>query len=206
MDLTVPAAGPSRISAGDGISAHGLALLKLPSSQRCGSFADFQGPVYAGFLPVALCCPLDRWSTVKGWRSSFHPAAIGLAIALAAYSSLAGIAGYAQEPHKSKVPGIDKITSGSSRLAFSGNVLSLDEKHELLSVNTVQGGTTEVFPVKKGVRVSTANGKKLTLGTLTPGTNILVYYEQKAEKRTVTEIIVLSPGAGPGKNKPTPPS
>ena len=135
-----------------------------------------------------------------------HPIVIVLAIVLGASCGPAGGSGYAQEPHKGKVPGIDKITSGSSRLAFSGNVLSLDEKHELLSVNTVQGGTTEVFPVKKGVRVSAANGKKLTLDTLTPGTNVLVYYEQKAEKRTVTEIIVLSAGANPGKNKPTPPS
>ena len=127
-------------------------------------------------------------------------------IALALYCSPAGSAGYAQEPHKSKVPGIDKITSASSRLAFSGNVLSLDEKHELLSVNTVQGGTTEVFPVKKGVRVSAANGARLKLDTLKPGTNVLVYYEQKAEKRTVTEIIVLSPGASPEKSKSTPPS
>jgi len=205
-NLTVPAAGPSQIGAGGGISAHRMAHLKLSSSQRCGCFADFQGPAYAGFLPVALCCPPDRRNTAKGWRSSFNPVSIGLAIALAAYCCLAGRAGYAQEPHKSKVPGLDKITSGSSRLAFSGSVLSLDEKHELLSVNTVQGGTTEVFPVKKGVRVSAANGKKLTLDTLTPGTNVLVYYEQKAEKRTVTEIIVLSAGANPGKNKPTPPS
>ena len=189
------------MSAGGGISAHRLALLKLPSGQRCGYFADFQGSGCAGFLPVAIRCP-GRWSTGKGCRSSFYPAVIALAIALAACCGRA----YAQEPHKSKVPGIDKITTGSSRLAFSGNVLSLDEKHELLSVNTVQGGTTEVFPVKKGVRVSAANGKRLKLDTLTPGTNVLVYYEQKAEKRTVTEIIVLSSGASPGKNKPTPPS
>jgi hypothetical protein len=63
-----------------------------------------------------------------------------------------------------------------------------------------------VFPVKKGVRVSAANGARLKLDTLKPGTNVLVYYEQKAEKRTVTEIIVLSPGASAEKNKPTPPS
>ena len=137
---------------------------------------------------------------------SFYRAGIALALALAACCGPAGSDAYAQEPHKSKVPGIDKITSGSSRLAFSGNVLSLDEKHELLSVNTVQGGTTEVFPVKKGVRVSAANGARLKLDTLKPGTNVLVYYEQKAEKRTVTEIIVISEGASQGKNKPAPPS
>lgn len=129
-----------------------------------------------------------------------------LAIVLGASCGPAGGSGYAQEPHKGKVPGIDKITSGSSRLAFSGNIQSFDEKRELLSVNTVQGGTTEVFPIKKGVRISAANGSKLKLDNLTPGANVLVYYEQKAEKRTVTEIIVLSSGASQGKNKPAPPS
>jgi hypothetical protein len=160
---------------------------------------------YAGFLPVANCRP-GRWSSAKGCRSSFYPAVVALAIALAAYCGPAGGPGYAQDSHKSKVPGLDKITSGSSRLAFNGNVLSLDEKRELLTVNTVQGGTTEVFPVKKGVRVSAPNGAKLTLDKLRPGANVLVYYEQKAEKRTVTEIIVLSSGASQGKTKPAPPS
>jgi 3-dehydroquinate synthase class II len=135
-----------------------------------------------------------------------HPIVIVLAIVLGASCGPAGGSGYAQEPHKGKVPGIDKITSGSSRLAFSGNIQSFDEKRELLSVNTVQGGTTEVFPIKKGVRISAANGSKLKLDNLTPGANVLVYYEQKAEKRTVTEIIVLSSGASQGKNKPAPPS
>jgi hypothetical protein len=129
-----------------------------------------------------------------------------LAIALGASCGPAGGSGYAQETHKNKVPGLDKITSGSSRLAFSGNIQSFDQKRELLSVDTVQGGTTEVFPVKKGVHVSAANGAKLNLDNLKPGANVLVYYEQKAEKRTVTEIIVLSPGASQGKNKAAPPS
>jgi hypothetical protein len=193
------------VSGSGGISIARLALLRKPSRQRCGCLTGLQVPGYASFLPAAICRP-DRWSTAKGWRSSFYPAVIALAIALAACGGPAAIGGYAQESHKNKVPGIDKITSGSSRLAFNGNVLSLDEKHELLSVNTVQGGTTEVFPVKKGVRVSAANGAKLKLDTLKPGTNVLVYYEQKAEKRTVTEIIVLSAGASPEKNKPAPPS
>lgn len=114
--------------------------------------------------------------------------------------------GYAQEPHKSKLPGLDKITSGSQRLAFSGNIQSLDKEHEILHVNTVQGGTTEVFPVKKGIHVTSADGSKLKLDALKPGTNIIVYYEQKAEKRTVKEIVVLSSGGGQEKKKPAPPS
>jgi hypothetical protein len=201
----VPAAGFYRVSGGGGISIARLALLRKFSRQRCGCLTGLQGPGYASFLPAAICRP-DRWSTAKGCRSSFYSAVIALGIALAACCGPASRDGYGQDSHKSKVPGIDKITTGSSRLAFNGNVLSLDEKHELLSVNTVQGGTTEVFPVKKGVRISAANGAKLKLDTLKPGTNVLVYYEQKAEKRTVTEIIVLSAGASPEKNKPAPPS
>lgn len=129
-----------------------------------------------------------------------------LAIALIAVCGLPNSSGYAQEPHKSKLPGLDKITSGSSRLAFTGNVQSLDEKRELLHVNTVQGGSTEVFPVKRGVHVSAADGSKLKLEALKPGTNVIVYYEQKGEKRAVREIIVLSSGAGHEKKKPAPPS
>jgi hypothetical protein len=200
-----PAAAFYRVSRGGRISIARLALLRLPSGQRCDYFTGSQGPGYASFRPAAICRP-DRWNTAKNCRCSFYSAVIALGIALAACCGPAGRDGYGQDSHKSKVPGIDKITSGSSRLAFNGNVLSLDEKHELLSVNTVQGGTTEVFPVKKGVHVSAANGARLKLDTLKPGTNVLVYYEQKAEKRTVTEIIVLSPGASPEKNKPTPPS
>ncbi len=131
---------------------------------------------------------------------------MALAISLATICGLWGRSGCAQEPHRSKVPGLDKITSGSSKLAFSGNVQSLDKEHDLLHVNTVQGGTTEVFTVKKGIRVSAANGSKLKLDALTPGTNVIVYYQQKAEKRTVTEIVVLSSGSGQDKKKAAPPS
>ena len=123
--------------------------------------------------------------------------ALGLAIALTAGWSLSGSSGYAQEPHKSKLPG---LTAGPSRLAFSGNVQSLDRERDILNVGTVQGGTTEVFPVRKGIRVSAANGSKLKLDALKPGTNVIVYYEQKGEKRTVKEIVVLSSDAGPKKS------
>jgi hypothetical protein len=176
--------------------------LKLRSVHSCGCIADPRVPGCARFIPIAISCP-DRGSTAKGRRPSFYPYLIALVIAL---SVSAGRSGYAQDSHKSKVPGLDKIASGSSRLAFSGNIQSFDQKRELLSVNTVQGGTTEVFPVKKGVHVSAANGAKLNLDNLKPGANVLVYYEQKAEKRTVTEIVVLSSGASQGKNKPAPPS
>ena len=190
---------------GSGISTRELALLKLRSVHSWGCLPDLRVPGCARFIPIAISCP-DRWSTAKGRRPSFYPYQIALAIALSVTWGPAGRSGYAQDSHKSKVPGLDKIASGSSRLAFSGNIQSFDQKRELLSVNTVQGGTTEVFPLKKGVHVSAANGARLNLDNLKPGANVLVYYEQKAEKRTVTEIIVLSSGASQGQNKPAPPS
>ncbi len=190
---------------GDGIWGDGLALLNLPSHQFCGYSADFESPGCASLFPVARCYP-DGWAAAKGRRRSFYRAGMALAIALTTAWGLSGSSGYAQEPHKSKVPGLDKITSGPSRLAFSGNVQSLDREREILNVNTVQGGNTEVFPVKKGIRVSAADGSKLKLDALKPGTNVIVFYEQKGERRTVKEIIILSSGAGQEKKKPAPPS
>lgn len=112
----------------------------------------------------------------------------------------------AQEPHKRKVPGLEKITTGSTRQAFTGEVQSLDLKRKLLQVSTVEGGSTEIFPVKKGVPVSTADGGKLKLTALTPGANIIVYYEQREDRRTVKEIVVLMGGSNQKKKKSPPPS
>src|SRR5581483_1854096 len=109
----------------------------------------------------------------------------------------------AQE-EKHKIPVIDKLATGSSHQAFSGRVLSFDKDRHILNVNTVQGGNTEIFPVKKGVRVSTADGERLKLKDLSPGTNVLIYFEQRREHRTVTEIVVLGSGASDEKKKPGP--
>jgi len=176
----------------------------MPSNQLRGCSAGFESPGWTSVFPAARCYP-EKWTAARAWRS-LHGAAMALAIALTTVWGLSGGSRYAQEPHKSKVPGLDKIASGASRLAFSGNVQSLDKEHDLLHVNTVQGGTTEVFTVKKGIRVSTAKGSKLKLDALTPGTNVIVYYEQKAERRTVKEIVVLSSGGGQDKQKAAPPS
>jgi hypothetical protein len=147
--------------------------------------------------------PLPTQHHLQGRRSA-HGVGLALAMMLAAIWSLAWSPGYAQEPHRNKVPGLDKITSGSSHLAFSGNIQSLDKEHDLLNVGTIQGGDTEVFTIRRGLRVSAANGSKLKLDALKPGTNVIVYYEQRGEKRTVREIIVLSSGAG--STKPARPS
>jgi hypothetical protein len=83
---------------------------------------------------------------------------------------------HAQEG-KPKLP--VKITSGSGRQAFTGKVQSLDLKRKILNLNTVQGEDTEIFAVNKGVRVASADGEKLKLKSLLPGTNVLIYFEQK---------------------------
>jgi hypothetical protein len=130
-----------------------------------------------------------------------RPVAWGLALGLAVSFGL-GTAP-AQE-HKRKVPGLDKITTGgTNQQAFSGKVQSVDLERSLLNVNTVQGGVTEIFPVKKTVHVMTASGDRLRLGTLKPGTNVIVYYEQKGDRRTVKQIVVLA--AAPREEKKSPP-
>jgi hypothetical protein len=107
----------------------------------------------------------------------------------------------AQDERRSKVPVIGKIAGGSNRQAFSGKVQSVDLKRKLLSVGTVEGGATEFFPIKKNVSVETATGTKLKVKELTPGTNIIVYYDVKEDRRNVSEIMVL--GAVGGDEKPS---
>jgi hypothetical protein len=112
-----------------------------------------------------------------------------------------------QEERKHKVPGLDKITTGADHQAFSGIVQSLDLHHSILNVNTVQGGNTEIFPVKRSVHVEAANGGKLKIDELQPGTSVIIYYEQRGEHRTVRDIVVLESARVKDKEKkPSPPS
>lgn len=110
----------------------------------------------------------------------------------------------AQEGHTPKVPGLDRIiTPGPSRQAFTGVVNSLDMKTEVLNVDSVSGSGTEIFPLKKKkVHVVTADGDKVKLEKLKPGTNVLVYYEQSGDRKTVTDIVILTAS---GVKKKTPP-
>ena len=109
----------------------------------------------------------------------------------------------AQEQGKSKVPVISKITAGGpTQQAFSGIVKSVDWKSNVLNVDNVNGNSTEIFPIKKKVRVVTADGSGLKLAKLKPGTNVIVYYDQKGDRRAVTQIVVLA--GGPAKKKAPP--
>jgi Cu/Ag efflux protein CusF len=129
---------------------------------------------------------------------------VGLLVALVLWGLPYRSAIKAQEQHKTKVPVLDKITSGgATRQQFSGIVKSIDLQSEILNVDTINGNATEIFPIKNKVHVVTADGNKLKLTKLKPGANVLINYEQRGDHKTVTEIIVLA--GGPVKKK-TPPS
>jgi len=129
---------------------------------------------------------------------------VGLFAALVLWGLPYGTTIKAQEQRRTKVPVLDKITSGGpSHQQFDGIVRSIDLENEVLNVDALKGNATEIFPIKKKVRVVTADGGKLKVTKLKPGTNVLVDYEQKGDHRTVTEIIVLAGGA---VKKKTPPS
>ena len=129
---------------------------------------------------------------------------VGLFAALVLWGLPYGTTIKAQEQRKTKVPVLDKITSGGpSHQQFDGIVRSIDLDSEVLNVDAIKGNATEIFPIKKKVHVVTADGGKLKVTKLKPGTNVLVNYEQRGDHRTVTEIIVLAGGA---VKKKTPPS
>jgi hypothetical protein len=149
------------------------------------------------------CSGTELTSEPGRYRGRFRPALVLFLVTLATISGIALI--QAQEERRSRVPVIGKITGGSSRQAFSGKVQSVDLKHKLLKVDTVEGGGTEIFPVTKGTSVSMAGGRKIKLQELAPGTDIIVYYEQKNERRAVSEIVVLASSKGEGKKKQSSP-
>ncbi len=98
----------------------------------------------------------------------------------------------AQEHTKPKVPMLDKITSAAMHQAFSGTIKSFDEKRNTLNVSSVEGGITETFSLKKGAHAITPDGARIKVADLSPGTNIIVYYDLRAEHRNVSRIEVLA--------------
>lgn len=149
------------------------------------------------------CSDTELPSASGRYAGRFPPALIVLLLALATISGIA--LSQAQEERRSRIPIIGRITGGPSRQAFSGKVQSVDLKRNLLKVDTVEGGATEIFPVKKGTPVSMADGGKIKLQELVPGTSVIIYYEQKEDRRTVSEIVVLAASEGESKKKKSPP-
>jgi hypothetical protein len=116
------------------------------------------------------------------WRVSWR-----VAVVLPALFLLVGSTS-AQDEEKPKIPGLDKIISANEHLMFTGTVKSLDEKHNILSVNSVEGGDTEIFPIKHSTHVETLDGFRKKLNDVAPGLRVNVYYDQKSDHRMVTRI------------------
>jgi hypothetical protein len=107
---------------------------------------------------------------------------------------------------KSKVPLVGKLSSGSRQAAYSGKIRSVDMKQRILNVNALEGRNTEIFPFKKNVRIENLNGGRMNLSALTPGTAVLIYFDQKSGERTIKNIVVLSSGKKQEKGKSAPSS
>jgi len=110
------------------------------------------------------------------------------------------------QSHKSKVPIVGKLTSTNSRQAYSGKVQSVDLKQKILNVNSLHGRQSEIFPIKKNVRVESLNGDRMNLKALKPGTTVLIYFNQKSGERTIRNIVILSSSKEQSKGKPAPSS
>jgi Cu/Ag efflux protein CusF len=129
---------------------------------------------------------------------------VGLFVALVLWGFPCRTTIKAQEQRKPKVPGLNKITSGGpTQQQFSGIVRSVDLGSQILNVDTVKGNATEIFPIRNKVHVVTADGDKLKLTKLKPGASVLIYYEQKGDHKTVTQIVVLAGGAVKKKIPPS---
>jgi len=112
-----------------------------------------------------------------------------------------------QDDHKKRVPVLNKITTApGGQNEFNGRVQSLDLKAKVLNVQSLREDDVEIFPIKKTVTVASANGYPVDISTLKPGTNVLVYFEQRGDKRKVKEIVVLESAPAGSKAPATPPS
>ena len=119
------------------------------------------------------------------WSRSWQPVLLAMAFLL----SVCAVAGQQDKP---KVPGLDKIISANEHLAFTGKVKSVDEKHNIISIDSVEGSDTEIFPIKHNTFVLGADGYRKKLDVLSPGTSVIVYYDQRADRRMVTRIEMLA--------------
>jgi len=148
-----------------------LAFITADSVVKTVSLPHFGGPVFRRAEA--------RFPAV--WRVRWQPALLLLAML-----TFGGAAPAQQE--KPKVPGLDKIIAANQHLMFTGKVKLLDEQHNTLSVSSVEGSDTEIFPIKHSTRVLTSDGFRKKLDVLTPGTQIIVYYDQRSDRRSITQI------------------
>jgi hypothetical protein len=142
-----------------------------------------------------------------GWRNTwgvFRTAPFLLAVLLIC-APILGAQGPQDDEPMGRIPLPTKKTLTGAHRAFSGKVETLDLKRKILIVGTVEGSATEIFPIKKGTPVSGAKGKKLKLEELAPGTNIIVYYDYRGDRRSVNEITVLAVNPPQEEKKESPP-
>jgi hypothetical protein len=111
----------------------------------------------------------------------------------------------AQDQRRRKVPLVDKL-SGGNHQAFTGKVEALDMERHVLELNATESKSLEIFPIKKGISVTSAEGERMQLSQLKAGTEVIVYYEQKGDRRTVKDIVVLAAREGGKPKKSEPPS
>ncbi|MGH9396985.1 MAG: hypothetical protein ACRD18_09075 [Terriglobia bacterium] len=124
---------------------------------------------------------------------------------LSVLCALAPLAATAQELGRKKLPGLSKIEStGPTKGVFTGGVQTMDSRSKVLEVSSADGANSAIFPITKKVRVSSIEGHKLKLAALTPGTNVIVHYQQQGGRRTVQEIIVLTKAPPSGKKGHSP--
>jgi hypothetical protein len=130
----------------------------------------------------------------------------GVVVALATFALLSCQTAPLQAQQKKKFPIVGKLATGNHQQAYSGKIQSLDMKQKILNVNSLHGQDTEIFPVKKNMRVESVNGNRLDLSALIPGATVLIYFDQKSGERTIKNIVVLSSGKEQAKGSEAPSS
>lgn len=144
-----------------------------PSEGRAGSARIFSGRFFSRFGQTLL--------------------ALGL-------TALLTFSAHSQDERSTRAPDVGRV-GGTSRLAFSGVVTTVDLDKKLLHVDTVEGTFTEIFPLKKGFEISSARGGRMKVEELKPGMNVIVYYRQKGGRRNVTEIMVIGTASSESDKK-----
>lgn len=108
----------------------------------------------------------------------------------------------AQGMSPKRVPGLKKIeSSGATRGVFTGGVQLLDLHSKVLEVSAADGASTAIFPINKKVKVASIEGRKLKLAALTPGTSVIVRYQQEGGRRTVQQITVVKKATSTSASK-----
>lgn len=131
-----------------------------------------------------------RTTSLRAWLAGALVCAA--ALLFAAWYAVNPAALQAQGLSPKRVPGLNKIeSSGSTKGVFTGGVQLLDLHSKVLEVSSADGVSSAIFPIGKKVKVASIEGRKLKLAALTPGTSVIVHYQQEGGRRTVQQITVV---------------